>query len=407
MPRSSRRHGASLVLLAIPLFACGEGAGTSHDDPVESIALGAPAVRYGSLDGRDALVPVGDLTMNSDGGVWATQAQDGSVLAIDAAGERRLAVGGLGEGPGEFSAVSGLGRLGDTLWINDRQARRTTFYTRTGELLGTAPFPEAVPPGVDPSGEGPSPLSVTFHGPTRGGAIHDTGPGATELMDPASPLAGDDPILLTPPAGGDTRVVALRSGTRPQAILARRSNGQIAAISIYRQPFSDGSLTALDERGDGLVVVDRPVLPAGSAHRYRVTRIGTTGDTVWSVERAYEPMPADVAKQDSIVQAMAEQAESEELVRDRLFLPPTMPPARAVFVGLDGRVWVARERADRMQPARWDLFAADGRLEAEVTVPGGVELEAADAAGVWGVETDELDVPYLVRFELSGGPGLD
>lgn len=402
MPRPSLRRPASAPLLLFALIACGEGEQTPSTQAVETLELGAPIARYGSLEGPDALVPVGDLTGGPDGGVWAAQAQDGTVLALDAAGARRMVVGGLGEGPGEFSSISALGRLGDTLWVIDRQARRTTFYDANGDLLGTAPFPEAVPPGVDPADEGPPSLSITFHGPTRGGALHGTGPGANELMDPDSPLSGDDPILLTPPDGGDTRVVAMRTGTRPQAILARLSNGRIAAISIYRQPYSDGSLTALDERGDGLVVVDRPVLPAGSDHRYRVTRIGAAGDTLWSAERVYEPTPADVAKQDSIVGAMAAQAESEELVRDRLFLPPTMPPARDVFVGLDGRVWVARERADRMQPAHWDLFAADGHLEAEVTAPGGVELHAADAGGVWGVETDALDVPYLVRFELPG-----
>ena len=28
---------------------------------------------------------------------------------------------------------------------------------------------------------------------------------------------------------------------------------------------------------------------------------------------------------------------------------------------------------------------------------------AADRSVVWGVETDDLDVPYLVRFDLPGG----
>ncbi|MEQ9569568.1 MAG: hypothetical protein RLN75_05215, partial [Longimicrobiales bacterium] len=106
---------------------------------------------------------------------------------------------------------------------------------------------------------------------------------------------------------------------------------------------------------------------------------------------------------DSLIAAWAANGTSEDALRDRLFLPATLPPASSVFVGRDGRVWIGRERPGGRLGGDWDVFSPDGTLEMEVTAPASVDLRAADAAVVWGVEVDDLDVPSLVKYALPGG----
>lgn len=401
------RHSSIAILCAacsVSLTTACSPDAESTNDPFEetrTITLSTPDVRVGSLDGPDALVPVGALVLAVDGSIRAGQGQDGTVLAVGADGSRRFVAGGLGEGPGEFASISGLGWVGDTLWVSDNRSRRVTLLDDAGEMLGTLPYPTVTPAGAsdaDPDTE-PS-RSVTFIGLVEGGSIHQAGPTGNAMIEPDAPISGDDPVLFAPRAGGSGTMVAMRSGTRDQVVFARIEGGQIVSISVFGQPMSDRSLIALGASGDGLAVVDRRVVPGDVAPQYTVTRILPAGDTLWSTRRPYTPVASDPSRQDSIVEAWADQPDARDQLRARLFFPESLPPARSVFIGRDGRTWVARERPDPMSPSVWDVFAADGRLAAEVTAPGGIELKAADRSVVWGIETDAVDVPYLVRFRL-------
>ncbi len=394
------------LLVGFLVAGC-EGDGSSDPDgEVQTVELSAPDLRFGSLDGPDALVPVGPVALADDGSLWAAQSQDGEVIAVGSDGVLRHRVGGLGEGPGEFAMVSLLGWVGDSLWVTDNRNRRATFYGPDGSERGNAPLPAATVGAdqrglvdLDPADERSSELTALV----PGGAVFSTGPGAQTLMDPAAPVDGIDPVLHTTREGGAGDVIATTRGVRNRVIIAQTAGGEIRSIGIFRQPWSDGSLLATSPAGDALVVVDRPVATADEPAAYRVTRIGLSGDTAWSTTRPFTPVPVDLAYRDSLLAAWSNNGASEDALRERMFLPPTLAPASAAFVGRDGRVWVGRERPGGRIGGRWDVYSAEGTLEMEVTAPARVDLRAADAATVWGVETDELDVPFLVRYRLPGG----
>lgn len=394
------------LLAALLVAGCGGDGSSAPGDAVPTVALSAPDLRFGSLDGPDALVPVGPVALAHDGVLWAAQSQDGEVIGVGPDGALLHRVGGLGEGPGEFAMVSLLGWVGDSLWVTDNRNRRATYYGPDGSERGNAPLPAATvgadPRGLvdlDPSDERSSELTALV----PGGAVFTAWPGAQTLMDPAAPVDGVDPVLYTTREGGAGDVIATTRGVRNRVIIAQTAGGEIRSIGIFRQPWSDGSLLAMSPAGDALVVVDRPVAAPDGPAAYRVTRIGLSGDTAWSTTRGFEPVPVDAAHRDSVIAAWANDATSEDVLRERLFLPASLPPASAAFVGRDGRVWVGRERPGGRVGGLWDVFSPEGTLEMEVTAPPGVDLRAADDAVVWGVETDALDVPFLVRYGLPGG----
>ncbi|MFG0253044.1 MAG: hypothetical protein ACF8NJ_09250 [Phycisphaerales bacterium JB038] len=384
------RRTAPLVA-ALVTAGCGGDGSSAPDDAVPEVELSAPDLRFGSLDGPDALVPVGPVALAEDGSLWVVQAQDFEVVALEPSGAVRARVGGAGEGPGEFGAVSDLGWAHDTLWVSDSRNRRLTFYAADGTFLGTEPLPA-------PATE--QPPTSAFLGLLSDGALFVEGPTTEVLMNPEGATSGAFPIWTTPRGGGPPRAVARSSGAFSRVVIAETSGGEIRSIAIFRQPWNDGSLVAVRPGGDGLVVVDRPVAGPDGPAEYRVTRIGPSGDTAWSTTRGFTPLPVDRAHRDSVIAAWAANGTSEDALRARLFLPATLPPASSVFVGRDDRVWVGRERPRGVAGGRWDVFSFDGSLEFELTAPAAVELRAADARAVWGVETDDLDVPYLVRCPL-------
>jgi NAD(P)H-nitrite reductase large subunit len=74
-----------------------------------------------------------------------------------------------------------------------------------------------------------------------------------------------------------------------------------------------------------------------------------------------------------------------------------------VVAGRDGTIWLRRE--ERGGVTRWEVLDASGSVVARLDVPAALRILAADRTDVWGVETDDLDVPYVVRYrvEFAGG----
>lgn len=74
-----------------------------------------------------------------------------------------------------------------------------------------------------------------------------------------------------------------------------------------------------------------------------------------------------------------------------------------VAAGRDGTTWLRREDAGG-GTVKWLVLDAAGSPLAEVGAPAGLTILEARRDLVWGVEHDELDVPYVVRYRVRGGP---
>jgi acyl-coenzyme A synthetase/AMP-(fatty) acid ligase len=89
-------------------------------------------------------------------------------------------------------------------------------------------------------------------------------------------------------------------------------------------------------------------------------------------------------------------------------VPDLLPPVRggssglidtSVLVDRLGVVWAERWERTPRGDAQWDIIAKTG-LQARVTVPADLRLLAAEGKTAWGVYTDDLGVPTIVRFRV-------
>lgn len=374
---------------ALILSACGPA-----DEPgapeVETWTLAPADIRIGSLEGGEtSLTRVGDIDFGPRGEIYVLQPADQEVRVFDETGAFERSIGREGEGPGELMNPSTMGFLADTLWVADGRLRRITFYGLDGTHLGDMPVPL---PEVGEASRA-SFLTLTPRGP----AVASTGPGfRSELAETDHPF----PVLLVSRSGEIQDTLGTRNMAHGQAMLIDSDGGQVQAIEIFQQVFADITLLDMAPDGGSLVLADRlvPDVPTGAS--YRLTRVTLDGDTVFSVSVPYEPVAVPAQHSDSIVERYAGSGRSASRIRDVLYLPETYPPVSDVLAGTDGTVWVAREEMPGAS-LTWDVFDDAGTPLARLRAPAGMSLYRADRTGVWGVVTDELDVPYVVHHPIS------
>ena len=85
-------------------------------------------------------------------------------------------------------------------------------------------------------------------------------------------------------------------------------------------------------------------------------------------------------------------------------MPPTQPPVTELHIGHDGSIWLRREMTVGAA-SDWLVLSPEGEVVGTVALPANLKILAAEQGRLWGVETDELDVPYIVRYgvALAGG----
>ncbi|HUG38856.1 MAG TPA: hypothetical protein VMM12_00135 [Longimicrobiales bacterium] len=398
MPRPPRRALLASLLVIGPAGCEAGGPGLAGAPPLEA----RRELRIGSVDDPATLLTrVGRMAVDDGGWIYTSHPQESVVLVHDARGARVATIGGAGEGPGEFRAVDGIGLVGDTLWALDRRLYRITYFSPAGELQRSVRVP--IDLGTDPVHSPPRPTGLLADGRLVGT------PAAWSHAVASGDLA-ETPLLLMDTAGvaGDTLCVV------PHTIWAIQDPSGAMRFGTYRaQPFADQPLVALDPAGPACVVLDREVAPAGEPAVFRVSRVRSGGDTVFSRAFAYDAVPIDPAVPDSLVADWAERfrerplggltvAEAAALARADLHVPAHHPPVGAVVVGRDGAIWLRGPQPDPGRAA-WLVLDRDGGVIGRVELPGRLQVEVAERGRVWGVEQDELDVPWIVRYAVGGG----
>jgi hypothetical protein len=76
-----------------------------------------------------------------------------------------------------------------------------------------------------------------------------------------------------------------------------------------------------------------------------------------------------------------------------------LPPATLLVTAQDGTIWIRLDERDLTEQP-WVVMNRDGALLATVMLPAGVVVSAANGDELIGVETDELDVQYIVRYRI-------
>lgn len=404
--------GTFLTAAAALSWGCtGEGSdGAADPFAAEAWSLGPPEVRIGSVDDPDyAFSAVSDLATGPDGSIFSLHRSEATVRRWTADGRPQGTVGGEGEGPGEFQRPAALGFFGDTLWVFDTDAYRVTLFDMEGELLGT------LTPRVDLGGGGsgdrwaspPRPRR-----PLRDGSLYGVSPGWSDAI-----ARGNLPHAPHVHMGADGSVldtIWVRQ-YRPTDVLALlRENGG----TFTSQPFGDEPVTSLDA-SDRLVVLDRRAHEGEGPADFRVTALEADGDTAFHAVLPYEPVPLPPARVDSVVRARAEglhdfmtQREPglalADLVRDlreATYVPEHLPPIATMVMGRDGSIWLRRfEPVEGVEGsmAEWWVLDGSGAPVGRVLTPPDLRLVDVTTEAVLGVETDDLEVQYIVRHPIRG-----
>jgi hypothetical protein len=369
-------------------------------------------LRIGAVEGEDPYMfsRVFDLAVGADGTYYVGNGQTGTVRVFGPDGKFVREFGGLGQGPGEFTTVNMVERVGDDIAIVDWQrGGRLGVFSPAGELLE---FHGLMTPGgarTNVQGRGP-------HG-WLGGLLH----------------RGDYPRETEPgrayEISTDVRVVYPGSDSAGPLVFP------LPPRILYGSTTTEGLDWPLYGGGSGAVLDVHGRLYRAHGDSYRVDLFDADGRLIRSVTREYDAIPVQDAHIEELIAkvnarfdtATAGTPDSREREHERLIArireqasfphPATLPPLGALIPAEDGSFWV--ERIDGVPPAdlefrrlyggfgsgleapvTWDVFDAQGRFLAGVELPARFNPRAVTERTVTGVLRDELDVEYVVRYRL-------
>jgi 6-bladed beta-propeller len=362
--------------------------------PLEGQALPAwrlnPEVRMGQDDenGQPTFTRVLAVLSAMDGTVIIADAANREIHTFESDGTYSHSIGRDGRGPGEFERLSAVGLLGDTLWVIDGRERRTSLFSLDGAHLATIRTVAA----RSSSGLSDSNLTALVAGDAALGSASASFGSEQAFQDERKPV-----LRMT--RAGRTQDTLAWIPTRHANFALRNADG---GYTFGPQLFSDAALTIVDPSALRFYIVDRSVTTTPQRASFRVLALGLNrGDTVWDRNYAYTPRRVERARADSLLtvhEQLTSSGHSLRAIRDALFIPDYYTPITSGAAGTDGSLWLRREEG---QPAvdYW-VISKDGTLVASVTVPANVVLLAATDTQAWGVETDEYDVPTVVRYRI-------
>ncbi len=378
------------------LVACAGEADTppaAHVDDLPRLSY-VEAVRIGSFDDPEAgFSRIGSVEVGADGSVYVAEVQATEIRVFSPSGDRIRTVGRGGEGPGEFSRPGVIGLLGDTLWVRDSNRGRIFWFGPDGTLLHetprvTIPVDTDVPgmtlqvtvghPREDGligstyhramnAGAADRPFSYPVVRFDRDGAVVDTVRWDTEIPDPTFSVEG---MALHTPTLGPTQPLAVEAGPHDFKIHWRVSE-------------------------------------SGAEGKLQVVRISEHGDTLGQGLLRYDAIPVPESVRDSILEPFEglayvfgfSERSYQSALESALELPDHRPPLRSADAGRDGSLWIELTGTSP-DSSTWALFDPTLTPLGLLALPSSMSPRHIDGATAWVVDSDEFDVPWLVRLDV-------
>ncbi len=393
-------RSALTLFLVSSTFAC-QPETDRATDYLESSWTSEEDFRIGDAMAGSALFSrVPYLRVSPDGSrVFVVEPREASVTVWSPEGSLLLALGGSGQGPGDFMGPYKVHIEENGFYVRDRQ--RFSLFSSAGDLLRTIPGP---------------PTLARYQGfLLRADAVLTDG---TYLGVPEIPahimlgMWGDDPfdelpLLRVEQSSGEWSVESFFSVDARNGILGiEHPDGAAEGIQAGAQPFGDADLYEFDP-GTETVVVVRRNRNAGLAE---VIEVSAAGDTVWRRELRLEPVELPAATAEEAVEARVESfregeelsyAAAREAVEDALYVPEFYPSVERLRLASSGQVWLRSwERFDTLRAwysiGRGDMESAPRR----VLLPEWLDVMDGTESHVWGVWLDPLDINYVVGRRL-------
>ena len=403
MPMILHRTGAlAAPLLVLLAAACGGDApstagrweGTIDTLPNGAVRVHSPAtgtwkpgeewklveeLRIGSAeaDGPELFGAVAGLEVDASGRIYVLDPQAREIRVFDERGAHVRTFGRKGGGPGEFEQPAALmwdpqGRL----WVVDQQNARFSVFDTAGAFLASHRRPAGFstipwPGGMDSEGR-----------------IYDVALLHGENGRASFPLVRLDATMQ--PA--DTFHLPEYEGP----VFELRNSRGIRTTTV-NVPFAPKLVWRRDPEGDVWL---------GMTDRYRISRLSFAGDTVRVVERDYEPVPVTAAERDTALKMLKWFTDQGGKV-DASRIPGVKPAYIRVYPDEAGYLWVFPSTPGAAEGTTVDVFDPEGRYLGQVRSeeemsPYEPLLVRGDR--LYAVETDELGVPYVVRYRNQGRP---
>ena len=387
-------HIRPIVAMALATIALSAGEAASQliadAEPMEACEV----LRLG--DGIDvpewlAFVRAPDLMLDATGRVYVRGGQDAAIAVLDADGSFVRTIGGQGEGPGEFVAIGAMGFVSDTLWLQNWPMLHTSFFDSAGTHLKTEADhgrPSAGPgmwrtslplaggrgfyiPAVGNHGESRVLLPMTVG--SRTDEARDTLAFSFDVTNMSVAGVGvfNYSATVTPPIyrihpGGNGVAIADWAPDRPEVVTVRHFDG-------------DGRLTRESAIGAEL----RPIPPQVKRDFIEEGMKKAEGPYESAGQRG-EPVPGSL----------------RAAVEEGLLLPDYYAPVQSMLVTRAGGLWLRETTTTDVHDGQWVALGPDGEAEFRVTAPEGVDFRAIDGDRIWATSTNELDVPFILQYEL-------
>ena len=367
-------------------------------------------LKIGAVEGAPELEfqTITAIGVSADGTLYIADGGSKSIRVFSRSGKFIRQWGRLGEGPGEFQYVTSIRFHGDTVFTADTRLFRVTAFSREGAVLGTWRTGASNPDLAIP-------LTAV-----AGGWLMQTSHRPPEFINDA-------------PRIGEVRQFTLWFGVTPKFDIRPDSTRAIATYKSQRWigvqvPGRTVTTMPLFEPVPDHAADERGLLYLSPGSPYRIDVLDSTGKRIRSLTRGIEPVAitpamldrfrAHVTRHyDSISPAgmvqpqMRAQARAAQVARADLPKPNSVPPLGELMVSPGGVVWVTR--IDRFaqpvdtylswrprQATPWDVFDSNGDFIGSAETPANFAMRAVTEREIIGVERDELDVQYVVRYRF-------
>ncbi len=328
-----------------------------------------------------ALDGVTGIAAGEDGSVVVANRGDGFLLRFEADGSLRGRSGGLGEGPGEFTALFGVEPRGDTLHALDFLPRRVAVFGPDGALVRTVTLEAA---GVRPLELWPVEGGYLSVGPTTVGEVSEELRSAQRRAE----------VSRWSAEGRHEGVIADLPGMEVWFQGIETDQGAVMTM-----------VSPIVSHRDREAFTGRWLVTAHTAAAHLDVR-RTDGTLVRQIRiPALERPSTDVAWQ-ALVDARMADAETpgaRQIVRDLAEgpRPATLPAFGRLLPDGETRVWVALPddaAAGGPTEPRWAVVDLEtGELQV-VALPAGFTLRRITPDRLLGVERDAFDVESVVGY---------
>lgn len=373
-------------------------------------------LRLGTVDGPEETQfhLIRDIALDAAGRLFITDLGSQSVRVFTPDGRFVRRFGGAGRGPGQFASISGLVVWRDTVHVMNASGPQASFFDTAGAHLRS--YTNLLPNG--------SRIRLLAGG-TDGWYVADDSlfgrQGREEVgvvRQTPTAIRRLDLRLLDAAVGSREAADSLLAqvvtypGSRYFGMIG--SEGGSERFVVGNRPFFEPVPShAIDARGHVYVAPGWP---------YVINVYDRGGTLVRRITRAHESVPVTA---DLIAQVLRRAKSHYDTTsqqsgatyhtwseRARMPVPGFLPVLRSVRVSPDGWLWVRRvdvhadpvamEWTTGEPPSAtvWDVFDPDGVFRRTVRLPPRFTPLVVLADGVIGIGRDELDVQYVVRYEV-------